>query len=211
MVTVMDAPPEPVPDPAPEPAPPEPEPPPPPPPEPEPPPPPEAKPAEPEPPQQTVDEAVVIPKVPNEKPKPAKPKPPKRPEIKPKPPKPVDVADLMKDLRKGVEERAPKPQASSASGTVDPELAEYYRKVKACLNANWVGAGLFGRRRDLSVLFEVEVETGGKVRSVEVTTSSGERQLDETAERAIYKCSPLPEAPGGRTTIPIRFSPGDIE
>jgi periplasmic protein TonB len=212
-VSVLDAPPEPVAEPAPEPAPPEP-----PPPEPEPPPTPEVKPPEPapepEPPEQQVDEAVVIPDVPRDKPKPPKPppKPPKRPDKKPKPPKPVDVSDVMKNLRSDVEQRTPKPQASSASGTVDPELAEYYRKVKVCLDANWVGAQRFQRRRDLEVQFMVEVDAGGQVKSLELTRGSGEDQLDDTAERAIRKCSAsLPPPPAGRTRVPIAFNPGDIE
>ena len=200
-VSVLDA--QPAPEPEPEPAPP-------PPPEVKPPAPePEVKPPEPEPPKQVVEENVVIPDVPAEKPKPKKPSKPESPKKKPE--KPVDVAELMSTIRTQVDKNRPAKPASGASGIVDPEMAEYYRKVKACLDANWVGAQRFQRRRDLEVEFEVQVGAGGKVTEIQVTRGSGESSLDETAERAIRKCSPLPEAPGGRTTIPIAFNPGDVQ
>lgn len=163
---------------------------------------PEPKPAEPEPQKQEVKEALVVPDVPPEKPKPKKPKPQ---------PKPQDVADVMASLRKDVEKQRPPQRQGAARGTLDPEMASYIAGVKGCLRQNWVGAQRFQRRRDLLAEFEVQLGPGGKVTSAEVTRPSGEDFFDETAERAIFKCQPWPEPPGGQTIIPIRFVPEEMQ
>jgi len=167
---------------------------------------------------QVVEEAVVIPDQPRAKPSPKRPKPPEPP---PEPPKkepkkpPPSAADLMAALRENaetvdsaVEESAQTEEATS--GSMDAELAAYYRKVKGCLYANWVGAQQFQRRRELRVRFRVRVGMGGAVESVELVQGSGIRQLDETAERAIYKCSPLDQPPGDTSIIPLTFIPGEL-
>lgn len=180
-------------------SPPEPAPPEPPPPEP---PKPEVKPPEPEQPKQVVEEALVVPDVPPEKPRPPKKKPA---------PKPPDVADVMQALRQEADKNKPPPRKSSAAGTLDPEMAAYLVRVKGCLRQNWVGAQRFQRRRDLLAQFEVELAPGGKVASAELTRPSGEDIFDETAERAIMKCQPWPEPPGGQTSIPITFAPEEMQ
>ncbi len=167
--------------------------------------PPEPKPAEPEPPKQVVEEALVVPDVPPEKPRPPKKKAPPAP-------KPVDVAELMKSVRAEADKNRPPAPASGARGINDPELAAYQLRVRACLNANWAGAALYQRRRDLRVQFLMTVNPTGRVEDVEVTQGSGEGALDDSAERAILKCSPsLPPPPSGVTEIPITFSPGESQ
>ena len=176
----------------------------------------------PPPPRQVVEEAVVIPSTPREKParkKPDPPKPPKEPPQKPpEPPKeaPKEPApsadDLMAALRQEAEAtpEASEQSAAAGPGQVNPELAAYFRKVKTCLYANWVGAREFQRRRNLSVRFSVTIGPGGVVQGVDLVQSSGIRQLDDTAERAIYKCSPLPPPPGDSSVIPLTFVPGEL-
>lgn len=190
----------------PEPAPPEPKPPEPPPPEPKPPEP------EPVPPKQEIEEAMYVPDVPSEKPKPPKPKTtPKPPDQKPKP-KPQDVTDVMASLRKDVQQRNPAPAPRQGGSSVDPELAAYLNQVTACMTLNFVGVQRFLRRRDVQVLLMVEVNEAGRVQSVQVERSSGEGQFDDSAERAVLKCSPtLPPPPSGRSQIPVLFSPGGNE
>ncbi len=200
----IDAPADPV-QPAPEPAPPEPAPPEPPPPEPTP-------PEPPPPPKQEVEEAMYVPDVPSEKPKPPKPKtPPKPPEQKPKP-KPQDVADVMKSLRQDVEKRNPAPAARTGGPNADPELAGYMNAVKACMTINWVGAQQFLRRRGLQVVLLVEVNEVGRVPTEQLDRGAGVDAFDDSAERAVLKCSPsLPPPPSGRSQIPVVFNPGGNE
>jgi periplasmic protein TonB len=202
----MDAPPEPAP-PEPEPAPPEPAPPEPAPPEPKPP-----EPEPPPPPRQEVEEAMYVPDVPSEKPKPPKPpKPPKAPEQKPKP-KAQDVADVMESLRQDVQKRNPAPAPRQGGPVADAELAGYMNAVRACMTINWVGAQQFLRRRGLQVVLLVEVNEAGRVQSVQVERGSGVDAFDDSAERAVLKCSPsLPPPPSGRSQIPVLFNPGENE
>ena len=190
----------------------EPEPTPPEPPAPQPPAPEPTKPPEPEPPppEQVVQEAMVVPDIPSEKPKP-KPKPPKPPKPPEQKPKPKDVADVMASLRQEVEKQRPPQRPTAGRGTLDPEMAAYIAGVKGCLRQNWVGAQRFQRRRDLLAEFEVQLGPGGKVASAEITRPSGEDFFDETAERAIFKCQPWPEPPGGQTTIAIQFVPEEMQ
>jgi len=163
-------------------------------------------------PRQQVDEAIVIPRQPREKPRPKKPKPAEKPKKPDKPP--PSAADLMAQLRESAESiDTPSEQTQDGDSAVglDPELAAYYRKVKGCLDANWVGAQQYQRRRDLSVRFRVRLSAAGMVESVKLVQGSGIRMLDETAERAIYKCQPLPLPPGNQSVIPLNFVPGDVQ
>jgi TonB family protein len=95
---------------------------------------------------------------------------------------------------------------------VDPELAAYQKQLLNCFYTNWIGIQTYRRRRDLQVEFEVRVSPEGGVVSVDKTRASGEFQLDESAERAIQRCSPghrFPAPPQGRTLLRFIFVPGD--
>ena len=174
---------------------------------------PAATPAPTPPPKQSVEEAVVIPQVPREKPRPKKPDPPKKEPPKPAPPpeKVMSPEELMAQIREEVGTVAPEGPETSESevGIVDPEMAAYTARVQACIYKTWMGAQRYQRRRDLFAIFDVELAADGTVLGVERTRASGERILDESAERAIRGCSPFPEPPRGATVLPIQMIPGE--
>ena len=61
--------------------------------------------------------------------------------------------------------------------------------IKEQVSKNWSEPGDF---YGLSVEFFVKVDREGNVLSVKMTRSSGDARLDESAENAIFKASPLP-------------------
>ena len=61
--------------------------------------------------------------------------------------------------------------------------------IKEQVSSNWSEPGDFS---GLSVEFLVTVDREGNVLSVKTTRSSGDARLDESAENAIFKASPLP-------------------
>ena len=61
--------------------------------------------------------------------------------------------------------------------------------IKEQVSKNWSEPGDFS---GLSVAFLVKVDRQGNVLSVKMTRSSGNARLDESAENAIFKASPLP-------------------
>lgn len=73
-------------------------------------------------------------------------------------------------------------EAVSAFGAVAWAIKEQVEK-------NWSEPGDFS---GLSVAFLVKVDRQGNVLSVKMTRSSGNARLDESAENAIFKASPLP-------------------
>jgi protein TonB len=167
------------------------------------PPPPEATPPPPEP-RQQIEEAFVIPPVPREKPPRAKPEP--------KPEPTASAADIMSQLRQSYEPIEPQPNASAetpgAAGLVDRELAAYQRAVTKCIQTNFVGGLQYLRRRDIEVGFDITLEVSGAIRDYRVSRSSGDRQFDSIAARALERCkTSLPPPPGGRTRLPIAFTP----
>ena len=73
-------------------------------------------------------------------------------------------------------------EAVSAFGAVAWAIKEQVEK-------NWSEPGDFS---GLSVAFFVKVDRQGNVLSVKMTRSSGNARVDESAENAIFKASPLP-------------------
>jgi len=61
--------------------------------------------------------------------------------------------------------------------------------IKEQISKNWSEPGDFS---GLSVAFLVKVDRSGNVLSIRMTRSSGNARLDESAENAIFKASPLP-------------------
>ncbi|HCK76644.1 MAG TPA: protein TolA, partial [Gammaproteobacteria bacterium] len=61
--------------------------------------------------------------------------------------------------------------------------------IKEQVSRNWSEPGDFS---GLSVEFLVKVDREGNVLSVKMTRSSGDARLDDSAENAIFKSSPLP-------------------
>ena len=61
--------------------------------------------------------------------------------------------------------------------------------IKEQISKNWSEPGDFS---GLRVAFLVKVDRGGNVLSIRMTRSSGNARLDQSAENAIFKASPLP-------------------
>jgi TonB family protein len=162
---------------------------------------------------QVVDEAVVIPKQP--KASRSKPKPKPAPEQAPAKAeeKAPSAADILAQLRAKVASRT-----ARTSGTLqgregrpeDPELAAYKARVMSCLYEHWAGARAFSRSPELEVQFQVKITATGGVRSVSMTRSSSNRYLDESAERAVWKCEPFDAPPDGVSQLNLTFNPADF-
>ncbi len=156
---------------------------------------------------QVVDEAIVIrkqPKALRAKPKPA---PPKQQEAAAEAP---SADEILAQLRAKVARRAPAPAAGRAGRPDDPKLAAYKARVMSCLYDHWAGARAFSRRAELEAQFRVRVGPNGKVRSVSLTRSSSNRYLDESAERAVWKCDPFESPPGSVSEFNLTFNPADL-
>ncbi len=170
-------------------------------------------------PKQRVDE-IVIPKKPKPLPKPEvkakpvpKPKPEKKPEKAAKKPAP-SPEDLLNKLRRKVESRPGQGASAAASsnaraGIFDPEKAAYQKKLTNLLYGSWAGAGIC-RKDPKPSNFQMQVAPDGRVSSIVMTGSSGNRFCDESAERAIRKVNPFPRPPRGLKTVTVKFDPLEI-
>ncbi len=158
---------------------------------------------------QVVKEPVVIPKKPVERSK-AKPAPEPAPDMAR--PEPALTPDqILAQLREkhGETNVIERNESSALNARVDPEMAAYRRRLENLIYANWAGARSFRDQLGVEVLFEVEVDASGVLRSVRMVKSSGNRHLDESAERAIQKSSPFPRPPRSVRTITVRMNPRD--
>jgi len=175
--------------------------------------------AAPTPPRQVVDEPVVI-REPKPKPKRKAKVPPKvKPKVKKKvakKPAPPTPEQLLAQMRQNVAERPgtsdPIAEIRARAGTtgqLSPELAAFQRKVERCMYANWVGVRSYRNRSDLEVHFRVSLDAGGRLRGVSKTRASGEEVVDDSAERALWKCQPFPSPPLGYRDFDFAFNPAE--
>ncbi len=165
-------------------------------------------------PKQVVDEAVVIPKQPKPLPKP---KPEAKVEPKPEPakkPKPAALTpeQLIAKIRekRGAEAETAGTQAAGSTGTAqagrfDPLMAAYVKRLMVLLYNNWTTTAF--SMSSTFPTFEVELSASGKVQSARKVRSSGNRHMDESAERAIWKTDPFPPPPRGLRKLQIVFDP----
>ena len=164
-------------------------------------------------PRQVVDEPVVIPNRPRSKPlREAKPPPVKAPvEKTPEQPTltPEQILEQLRAKHADPMRDTPASASGSVTGRLDPEMASYRRKVENQIYANWAGARAFRFELGLEVVFEIEIDAGGQLKRVKLVQSSGERHLDESAERAIYKAAPYPPPPRSVRVITVRMNPRD--
>jgi TonB family protein len=162
---------------------------------------------------QVVDEAIVIRKQPRALPKPKR-KPEPKPEVaKPEPEDSPSPEEILAQLRAKVAKRSPAAAAGASGATgrpEDPELAAYKAQVMSCLYEHWAGARAFSRQSELEVQFEVRVGASGRVRKVSLARSSSNRYLDESAERAVWKCDPFEPPPRGVSEFNLTFNPADL-
>ncbi len=162
---------------------------------------------------QVVKEPVVIPKKPRAA---AEPKPEAKPEPAPpetEPARPLTPEQILAQLRKEQGESSEIERAEAGAGQIqgrlDPERAAYRRRLENLIYGNWAGARGFRDQIGLEVLLEIKVDSNGTLRSVEVVRSSGNRHLDESAERAIKKSAPFPPPPRSVRVITVRMNPRD--
>jgi TonB family protein len=166
-------------------------------------------------PKQVVDEAVIIPKRPRAKPKP-KPAPaiptppPPKAEPKKEPEPTVTAEQLLEQIRaKHTPAAAETKQGveGTQTGRLDPELAAYRRQVENLIYTNWVGLQAYRYKPGVQVVFQLEIDATGSLRDVRLIQGSGDRHLDESAERAIHKSVPLPPPPRSVRTLRIYMDP----
>ena len=164
-------------------------------------------------PRQVVDEPIVIPKRPRAKPKPVAPPPKPVPAVEKKKPTPAPAVSPEQILEQLRAKRASAAKSESETGRApqtgifNPQLAAYTKKIQNKIYANWIGVRPYAHRFGLEVIFEMELDAGGMLQSLRMVQSSGDRPLDESAERAIYKAAPFPPPPRGIRRITIRMNP----
>ncbi len=170
---------------------------------------PEPKVEPPPPPPKPVVNEVVIPKEPAPL---AKPKPKPKPE-----PKPKTAEQLLAELTQKVEAEHPNsvpdvPQApvreapaaaAGGPGIFDPAMAAWQLRVKALIHSNWSGSQICKS----PPIFDLEIDSAGRLDSLALATSSGDRYCDESAERAVRKSIPLPPSPRGAIEIELVLTP----
>lgn len=96
--------------------------------------------------------------------------------------------------RKAIEKKAREAAEAEAQLERDQKEAEsafgaLAWAIQQQVSSNWSGSGDFS---GMSVSFLVKVDRDGNVVSVTITKKSGDARLDESAENAIFKASPLP-------------------
>jgi protein TonB len=164
---------------------------------------------------QVVDEAVVIPKQPKKlvKKKPAK----KKVEKKPEPPGP-SAQELLAQMRErqaastvvaDIRSKHEAGRQAGRTGRVDPRAKRYIDGIEACIYSKLTWRDT-APHPDAEVLFDFDIDASGRLVSVQIARGSGNRFLDESAERAIWKCQPFGAPP---PQMPLQFTlnwrPGD--
>ena len=184
--------------------------------------PPEATPPPPKPPEMKTDKTLL--------PKEAT-KQPKKPEPKPKavtpPPKPdekLDYSGALDELREELGEDTPadqpdpdlvasvQPRAGGPPGhgpgdPLDPEVADWVRRVKLQVTRNWILEPSL-KRRIIEAEVTITLDATGNVLDANVTSRSGEAGFDAGVLRAIDKSSPLPPPPDSGEWV-LLFHPQD--
>lgn len=159
-----------------------------------------------EPPRQVVDEPIVIPKRPRAKPRPKAPPPPPKAEPEPQL-TPEQLIEQLRQTHVSPADVRPREAVGPETGRLDPQRAAYRKKLENLIYANWVGARAYRLQAGLETWFEVEIDASGALLSLRVLRSSGNRHLDESAERAIYKSAPFPPPPASVRSLRIRMNP----
>lgn len=80
--------------------------------------------------------------------------------------------------------------ADAKNQQLQNEIAKYTALIQQAVGRNWLVPT--GTDKKLSCRFLIRVAPGGAVLSVKLLKSSGDVALDRSAEKAVYKASPLP-------------------
>jgi colicin import membrane protein len=165
----------------------------------------------------------VLPKEAMKQPKPEPPKP-KNVAPPPQPEEKLDYADALDELRDELDEEVPAdqpdpelvasvgkrpsgPPGHGPGDPVDPEVADWARRVRLHVKRNWIlDAGL--ARQIIEAEVTVTLDATGNVIEAKVTAPSGNAGYDASVLRAIDKSSPLPPPPDSGEW-PLYFNPQD--
>jgi colicin import membrane protein len=115
-------------------------------------------------------------------------------------------AQALARIKQDAAKAPPRPPAGNGlgagggSGGVDPgtlKLIELYSlEVQSIIAQNWAFSGQLARlNRDVKAVIIVKIARNGNIARVMWETKSGNRFLDESAEKAIRKSDPLPPLP----------------
>ena len=83
-----------------------------------------------------------------------------------------------------------KRQQAAKQARLRGEINKYKSLIIQAISRRWILPDKVDKR--LSSKFRIRIAPGGKVLSVKLLRSSGDAALDLSAQRAIYKASPLP-------------------
>jgi TonB family protein len=164
----------------------------------------------------------VLPKDPTKQPKKPEPKP--KAEPPPKPEEKLDYTDALDSLREELGEDTPadqpdpdlvasvRPNPGGMPGhgpgdPVDPEVADWVRRVKLQVRRNWILDPAV-KRRVIEAAVMVTLDATGNVIEADLTQSSGDAGFDAGVLRALDKSSPLPPPPDSGDW-PLLFTPQD--
>ena len=149
---------------------------------------------------------VIPPKVEERKPPPPKPKPTQTAEKKNDGPRPISglsEAAASRLLGSSLGYDSGQVVASSEGLRRDEEMMRYLAVLRGKIRSSWtpVGRAMAAKKE---ARFELYIEANGRVSRARMTQSSGNRDFDQSVERALKKASPFPPLPsvfGGQSAI----------
>ncbi|KPJ76801.1 MAG: hypothetical protein AMJ54_10345 [Deltaproteobacteria bacterium SG8_13] len=103
-----------------------------------------------------------------------------------------------------------------SSGEIADGIRIYQAEISYQVQKNWAfSEQLAGADKNLEVLIGIRIAPDGRITDTWFDQRSGNRHLDESAQRAVMKASPLPPLPrglfSGDYTVGLRFGPEGIK
>ncbi len=103
-----------------------------------------------------------------------------------------------------------------SSGEIADAIRIYQAEISYQVQKNWAySEQLAGTDKNLEVLIGIRIAPDGRITDTWFDQRSGSRHLDESAQRAIMKASPLPPLPrglfAGDYTVGLRFGPEGVK
>src|SRR5579884_530540 len=80
----------------------------------------------------------------------------------------------------------------------------YLKSIENKISGQWAPPPALLQQEIVGVIVQFNVTRRGSIESVEIEKSSGDRQFDQAALRAVYNASPLPPLPDGLTEDPLK-------
>ena len=106
--------------------------------------------------------------------------------------------------------------AQLSSGEMAAGIRIYQAEISYQIQKNWAfSEQLAGADKNLEVLMGIRIAPDGRITDTWFDLRSGNRHLDESAQRAIMKANPLPPLPqglfDGDYTVGLRFGPEGVK